>query len=134
MGKVQEVCKRAREMQRIPSRLNEHCEKSWSKKVPEAEAVKDYADEVQMTSADPIPDTLSLSMPSMSTSTPVTTIMSRQKRTHVTHRYASLSVVKDSAVVSTSDACAERIDEQIGRYFFAITHYNIYPCSARRVY
>jgi hypothetical protein len=51
------------------------------------------------------------------TSTPATATMSTstQKRTHVTHRYASLSVEKYSAIVSTSDAYAERID--IGRHF-----------------
>ena len=48
-----------------------------------------------------------------------------QKRTLVRNRYVSLSVVKDSAVVCTSDAYAEKIGEQIGRYLFA-TKLNAY--------
>jgi len=110
-------------MQGIPSRLKKHYEECWLEKVLEADAVEDdpmsiLADEMQMTSDDPVPGTSSSSLePSTSVSTTAT--MASQKRTRVTHRYASLSVVKDSAVVSTSDAYAERIGEQIGRYFFA---------------
>lgn len=110
-GKWAKCKKCAREMQGIPSRMKKHYEECWLGQVPETEVVEDDVDqdEVQPTPNDPIPG------PSMSTSTPATS----KKRTHAAHQYASLSVVKDSAVVSTSDAYAERIDEQIGRYFFA---------------
>jgi len=105
-GKWAKWKKCAKEMQGIPSRLNKHYEECWLEKIPEAESVEDDADdeEVQLTPDVPIPDTLSV--PFMSTAIQKTTAMptSGQKRPHVTHRYAALSAVMDSAIVSTSDA------------------------------
>lgn len=58
-----------------------------------------------LTTDDPIPDTFSVPPRSASTPGPGTsTKIANQKKTHVISRYTSLSMVKDSAVVSTSDA------------------------------
>ena len=90
----------------ISSRLKKHYEECWLEKVLEADAVEDnpmsiLADEMQMTSDDPVPASryfvffvgaIHVSIDNSDNG--------KSEENTVTHRYASLSVVKDSAVVS----------------------------------
>jgi len=130
-------------MQGIPSRLKKHYEECWLEKVLEADAVEDdpmsiLADEMQMTSDDPVWGTSSSSLePSTSVSTTAT--MASQKRTRVTHRYASLSVVCIAVCSKGQRSCKHQWcicweDWWTDRKIFLFNEYAVFPCWSWRVH